>query len=836
MKRLFWLGIVILSCSWLFSTNFFNRPDVLSSIIAVVIGLLFIVLSTYTKGKFIIDKRYLILFPFLFIPTVLLDYPYNIGFIVILCGVLVYLISLKIKKLNFVSLGLILGGAILSLQSAFLPLYILLGSHYHRVDWLSPVASFLCNLFGFSSSVVNGLLFVKMSGDVYPITTTLEKLAFLPWFLMVISSIILLFFFIKKTKKMFVYLLILLITSGVYLILRYVFLIFAYSYVNDITIFLDGFPTLLTFVPLALLLMKFAPVEELSFEPGFFKTFDINRKKVIAYVLFFVSIFSIIAASCYQDPGEEKKGRVLIDELHSEWEDTTRPIDKEWYGQLSTYNYYNLAEWLNYYYHVDRNINHTLNASLLENYDILIIKCPTSLFSDEEINAVVDFVKMGGGLYLIGDHTNVFGMNFYLNQISEKFGIMFRYDATYELRTGKTSVYRPPKIAAHPIVQNMQEFDFLTSCTLEAPINSENVIIGYGLLAEPGTYSTQYFFREMRSTLDTEQGLFLQVVAVKYGKGRVVAFTDSTCFSNFCMFMDGYTDFNLGVMEYLNRKNLYGFANIVFLLIGIVFLVLSLYLNRPLSGLKKILSFIVVGALAFSIAVPGFYLINKVNYSLPCPHTDYTRICFDSEHSGYVISPSPAGITTDNKKLFNTFFVWTQRMGYIPYTEEKIDDTSLGKADMVVIINPDKSFTDEEANVFLDYVENGGRLLVMDSVLNVNSTANELLQYFGMWITTESKFVSARLESNATGSATVNLSTSMPYLNIIGGNVTILDENNNTILSVSSVGDGTVAVFVDSYTFSDMVMGGVFTVPNSDQEKIYNMEYFIFENILFRGK
>jgi len=41
---------------------------------------------------------------------------------------------------------------------------------------------------------------------------------------------------------------------------------------------------------------------------------------------------------------------------------------------------------------------------------------------------------------------------------------------------------------------------------------------------------------------------------------------------------------------------------------------------------------------------------------------------------------------------------------------------------------------------------------------------------------------------------------------------------------------------VDSYTFSDMVMGGVFTVPNSDQEKIYNMEYFIFENILFRGK
>ena len=839
MKRLFWLGIVILSCSWLFSTNFFNKPDILSSVITVIIGSIFIILSTYTREKFIIDKKYLILFPILFIPIILLNYPYNLGFIVILCGVFFYLVTLKIRKLNFISLGLILTGVILSIQSSLLPLYILLASHYHRVDWLSPIASLLCNLFGFSSSVGNGLLFVKISGDVYPITTTLEKLAFLPWLLMIISSIIVFFFFIKKTKKVVIYSLILLITSSIYLILRYVFLIFAYTYSNDITIFLDALPTILTFIPLALLLMKFAPLEELSVELHSFKTFDFNRRKVIVYIMFFISIFSIVAASCYYDPGEKKQGRVLIDELHSEWEDTTRAMDKEWYGQLSTYNYYNWAEWLNYYYHVDRNINHTLNASFLKNYDILIIKCPTSLFSDEEINAIVDFVRNGGGLYLIGDHTNVFGMNFYLNQISERFGIMFRYDATYELGRGKTSVYKPPLIASHPIVQNMKEFDFLTSCTLEAPINSENVIIGYGLLAEPGTYSTQYFFREMRSTLDTEQGLFLQVAAVRYGRGRVVAFTDSTCFSNFCMFMDGYTNFNLGVMEYLNRKNMYDFANIVFFLVGIISLALALYFNRPLSGLKKILSFVIVGSLAFSIAIPSFYIANKLSYPLPAAYKDYTRICFDSKHSGYIISPSPTTVTTDTKKLYDTFFVWTQRLGYVPYLEEeKIDNNSLNKADAVVIINPDKSFSEDEINALSSYVKKGGKLLVADSVLNVNSTANELLQYFGMWITTESKYVPAKLGSNTTNNTiTNNISASLPYLNIIGGkNTTILDENNNTILSVSNIGNGIVAIFVDSYTFSDAVMGGAFTIPDNNQEKIYNLEYYIFENILFKEK
>jgi len=832
MKRLFWLGMVILSCSWLISTNFFNKPDILLSTITVITGLLTITFSTYTKEKVVVDKRYLVLLSFSFLPAVLLDYPYNMGFIAILCGVLVYLVSLKIERLNFISLGLFLGGAILSIQSAFLPFYVILASRYHRVDWLSPFASIICNLFGLNSAVANGLLFVEMSGKVHPIATTLEKLAFLPWFLMVTSSVIILFFSMKE-KKLFIRSLFLLMAgSSIYLILRYVFLIFAYSHTNDMTVFFDGFLNILSFIPLALLLMKFVPIK-LSAEPKLFKILDVNRKKVIACTLFFVSIFLLTAASCYYDPGEKKGGRILIDESHSEWESTLRPMDKEWYGQLSTYNYYNLAEWLNYYYHVDRNTNHTLDASLLENYDILVIKCPTTSFSKEEVEAIVDFVRNGGGLYLIGDHTNVFGMNFFLNQISEKFGIRFKYDATYDLRTGGTSIYEPPKLATHPIVQNIQKFHFLTSCTLEAPINSENVIIGYGLLAEPGTYSTQYFFREMRLTLDTEQGLFLQAVAVKYGKGRVVAFTDSTCFSNFCMFMDGYTEFNLGVMEYLNRTNVYDFVNSIFLIIGIISLALSLYLNKPLSGLKKILSLLIVGSLAFSVSASSFHLINKANYPLPSPHTDYIRICFDSKHSDYVILPPPASFLVDSKKLFNTFFVWTQRMGYIPYIEEKIDKNSLEKADAVVIINPVRSFAKEEIRALSDYVKNGGKLLVMDSILNEHSTANDLLQHFGMWITVESKYVSTKPKSNAIANVTVNLSISIPYLNIVGGNVIVLDKENHTILSTLDVGKGMVAVFVDSHTFSNAVMGSVFTIPDSNQERIYNMEYFIFEDILF---
>jgi len=87
-------------------------------------------------------------------------------------------------------------------------------------------------------------------------------------------------------------------------------------------------------------------------------------------ILIFIFIFSIVGAFVFQDPGYSKNKNILIDEFHSEWEDSITPLDKQWYGMLSTYNYYSWVNWLNYYYNVDRNINETLNRQFLNNYDI----------------------------------------------------------------------------------------------------------------------------------------------------------------------------------------------------------------------------------------------------------------------------------------------------------------------------------------------------------------------------------------------------------------------------------------------------------------------------------
>ncbi|RLI09991.1 hypothetical protein DRO25_03790 [Candidatus Bathyarchaeota archaeon] len=560
-----------------------------------------------------------------------------------------------------------------------------------------------------------------------------------------------------------------------------------------------------------------------------FRKFAFKRKHLLISIVVFVFVFSVIGSYGYQDPGIRKKGRILIDELHSKWEDTIKPMDKEWYGKLSTYSYYNWAEWLNYYYHVDRNINHTLDASLLKNYDILIIKCPTSLFSAEEINAIVDFVKTGGGLYLIGDHTNVFGMNFYLNKISQHFGIIFRYDSTSHLNNGTLSIYHSQKILPHPIIQYTPRFNFLSSCTLKAPITSENVIIGYGLLSCMGTYTTKHYFRPLTSiSPDTEQGVFLQVVAVKYGKGRVVAFTDSTCFSNFCIFMDGYPSFNLMTIEYLNRVNFLDFINNMFFGLAIALFVVLIYLFvRYTKRAMAVFLFILVGLTSFSISVPFFSYINKVNYPLPEPHTNFTKICFVEEYSDFSISSRHASLKVSSEKKFNTFFIWLQRMGYVPYVKKNLQE-ALRNGDAIVIINPVKHFSERDIKAIKDYLKNGGKVVLIDGILNTDSTANELLNNFNMRIghAYHREYLNSSINSK-------NVGIARPYLVIYGGNRTLSDKNGFTYVSFVDYGEGRVVAVVDSSMFSNAIMGGAFTVPDASLMRIYNTEFYIFEDIVF---
>ena len=125
---------------------------------------------------------------------------------------------------------------------------------------------------------------------------------------------------------------------------------------------------------------------------------------------------------------------MTVVERHSSWEPTTEPYRTKVYGEAGSYNYAAIYEYCSQFYDMSQLLqDKPIDDAALEQCDILIIKTPTSRYAPEEVEAVVRFVQQGGSLLMIGDHTNVFNMNTYLNDIARHFGFTFRNDLLFRI-------------------------------------------------------------------------------------------------------------------------------------------------------------------------------------------------------------------------------------------------------------------------------------------------------------------------------------------------------------------------------------------------------------------
>ena len=255
---------------------------------------------------------------------------------------------------------------------------------------------------------------------------------------------------------------------GGFAIFRIIALILLFSDSEHLALFWNPVWIGMSFLPLVAVLASLYPMPRIQGSLGV-PTPALKKSDLRHYGVMALCFFGIVVLLGTEDPGTEKSGKILIDEVHSNWEWTTMVFDKERYGKQTTYNYYCFKTWLDHYYDVSVNTNKELTREFLNQYTTLIIKTPTAAFSETERAAIHAFVQDGGGLFLIGDHTNLYGMTTYINPVSELFGITFLSDDTFQLTTGAPTYYQPPDLFAHPAVHHIPNFGFMTSCTIAAP-------------------------------------------------------------------------------------------------------------------------------------------------------------------------------------------------------------------------------------------------------------------------------------------------------------------------------------------------------------------------------
>jgi hypothetical protein len=569
---------------------------------------------------------------------------------------------------------------------------------------------------------------------------------------------------------------------------------------------------------------------------------------------------ALVTAAGFHDAGAPRAGKVLLDESHSDWEDSRVPFDREHWGRASTYNYAELADLIGRHFDLVVHEDGALDAEMLRGVQVLILKTPTRPYDRGELAAILAHVEGGGGLWLVGDHTNLHGMSDILNVLGTRAGMRFRSDAVYDLRTGwTTSNADSPDL--HPMSLDTGGLGYQTSCSIEVEgLGVEPALVAWRATAELADYGNPNFFGNMVTELEDRTGVLLQAASGSIGRGRVALFSDSTILSNFALFDRGVSEMALRTLEYLHREERLpkGWREALALL-GAALLVAG---AGGLLGRGAGTSLASVAWFAAGVAALDGALERRTRASYPFPDCESPAsvVAFVQDASSFELSSfieeamaapqmrDPHAPKTDpGTHSISTFFTWVLRLdGVRPRLDRDLGETLRRGANAAIVFEPVREPMPEELHALSHFVASGGRLVVLDDLRNQGgSSANGWLLPFGLsfetvraeeelhgtradvdWELTRTVAGLAAVEmvanamraGKARSAGVIGLGLSDDTLIVDGGRGFLLDASGRTIGAYARAGRGCAVALSRASMFTNAALGGRFEPKPSTQE------------------
>lgn len=448
-------------------------------------------------------------------------------------------------------------------------------------------------------------------------------------------------------------------------VLRLVAVAYADISANALTLYWNLPMVVVTYTPAVLLISRVlgssVSAAPLVNEPA------VSRRRGLAPIGLGASLAALIAAAFFFHPysGAYPK-RVIIDDGHSNWEWAEGEYDETGFGEKATYGSQLFTRYLGFV--TDVSVNRApLDRIDLATADVVVLKTPTRPYSEAEKKALLRYVEDGGGLLLVSDHTDLFGMSTFLNEIAEPMRLRFEADDQFELRRGGMSEVVSQPGSRRGIMSGVGKVQFLTGCTMRAPLGTET-LVGQGMGAEPVDYSHVNFFGDMQAQRTDSWGAFLQMAVVEYGKGRVGAFTDSTQLSNFCSTLGDRVRFFVNTIGYIGDRAVLPRTSRLLLVAVLPFAAAAMFLTAFGAGRRSgptiVVMLAVLGAAPF-----GWEACSRpVEATLPedkerafvLVDPDYSTALFPDFAS---VVPLPA---ETQKQCFDQFLSCAARLGFVP--------------------------------------------------------------------------------------------------------------------------------------------------------------------------
>lgn len=257
---------------------------------------------------------------------------------------------------------------------------------------------------------------------------------------------------------------------------------------------------------------------------------------------------------------------VLVDVYH-----TTKQNPVDYRMDANEFGYQGVFAFWRAFEHLERNHYkwtsiHTqpFSKERLEGFDTVFINLVSSDrpdFTDKEIEAIIDYVKNGGGLFVIADHTNVYDHADRVNRFLKPMGVEVLYhiatDVPPRYSVSGTAWIMARDFKEHPVTRNVDMISLQTG----GPVRSDDSGVAFTSTCEsapprgcsfadlwdpedPGGYYGDWTWN---GDLEEEPIGPLEVVSAhEYGEGRIVVVGDQNIFgdswlhfgNNFELFMN----------------------------------------------------------------------------------------------------------------------------------------------------------------------------------------------------------------------------------------------------------------------------------------------------------
>lgn len=281
---------------------------------------------------------------------------------------------------------------------------------------------------------------------------------------------------------------------------------------------------------------------------------------------------------------------VMFDESHGKWETVESSFGPNDFGRSANYTYSQL------FVKAKRIVG---NSSILESEEtslpdtdtLFIIKMPAEPLSERFLEKTARWVKDGGRLLLVGDHTDLYDTTQHANALLEPyFGTRINADATYNA-VGMPTLATVPVAGAFlgRIDAHGRQFAWQTGASFQRlPLQGIELMTFGPSFAESGDYSRANRFGPFAPELTKRFFNHSAVVAVAHGKGAVAVLLDSTPWSNFSIFREQYAQMLrglVGALEHPKQLAILSASAMALGLLGLAAILLPPRIAMPVIGL-----------------------------------------------------------------------------------------------------------------------------------------------------------------------------------------------------------------------------------------------------------